>query len=265
MQPVVNTAIKAARQAGTLILRALDHLDEISVTEKSKHNYVTEIDKGSEKIIIDVLRNAYPDHGILAEEGGFHPGDEYQWVIDPLDGTTNFIHGYPHFCISLALKHKDKLMHGVIYDPVKNDIYSASRGEGAQLNDRRIRISKRTEIENAIIGATLPSSVMHYRDDFLNAIKSLMENSCSTRIAGSAALDLAYVAAGQLDAYWAINLKPWDIAAGILLIKEAGGIVMDYNGSEDVLETGNVVAGNIKMTKAVLKNLVPHLPKDLIK
>jgi myo-inositol-1(or 4)-monophosphatase len=268
MQPMLNTAISAAHQAGDLILRGLDHLEDLTLTEKSKHNYVTEIDQASEEIIIKALRKAYPEHGILAEESGLHAGvgegDEYQWIIDPLDGTTNFIHGYPHFCVSIALKYRGRIEHGVIYDPRKNDTYCASRGRGAQLNNRRMRISKRTQLDEAMVGAALPMSAAHYRDQYLAAMRHLLENTRSIRIAGAAALDLAYLASGQLDAYWSINLKPWDIAAGMLLVKEAGGMIMDYRGNENVLEDGNIIAGNIKLVKALLQNLKPYLPKELL-
>lgn len=255
--PFVNTAVKAARKAGNIIIRALDRREDLEIIEKSAHNYVTEVDKTAERTIIDILRQAYPDHGILAEETGLYEGDEYQWIIDPLDGTTNFIHGYPHFCVSIALKYKNRIEHAVVYDPIRNDIYTASRGEGAQVNNRRIRISKHQALDHAIVGTGLPSSAVAYRKQYLQATKEIMENAGGMRVAGAAALDLALVASGQLDGYWSLCLKPWDIAAGILLVQEAGGLVLDYQGSEDVLKKGHVIAGNIKLVKALIQHLQP--------
>lgn len=265
MHPFVNTAIKAARQAGEVIMRAQEQLDQIEIAAKSKNNFVTNVDQAAEYEIIQILQKAYPNHAILGEESGEIVVDnsEYQWIIDPLDGTTNFIHGYPHFCVSIALKHKGRIEHAVIYDPIKQDIYAASRGEGARKNDRRIRVSRTNLLEEAMVAMGLPPSAHQYKEQVFNAVQHLSGQIRSMRLAGSAALDLAYVAAGQLDAYWSLSLAPWDVAAGSLLIREAGGHCMDFKGSEDFLDSGHILAGNIKLIKPLLEQLRAHLPERI--
>lgn len=257
---LVNIAVRAARAAGNTIVRALDRLDTVKITEKSPNDYVTEIDQAAERDIIAIIRKAHPNHAILSEECGEKPGDEYLWIIDPLDGTRNFIHGFPHFAVSIAVSRKGKIEHGVIYDPIRQELFSASRGKGARLNDRRMRVSKNTQLEECLLGTGFP-----FRHDeervaiYINTLNALLPLSGDVRRAGSAALDLAYVACGRLDGFWEMGLKPWDVAAGSLFVKEAGGLVCDFNGAEDYLTTGNIVAGNPKILKLLLKTVKAHL------
>lgn len=258
--PIVNIAVQAARAAGNLIMRSLDRLEPVQISEKAPNDFVTEIDKLAEREIINVIRKAHPNHSFLCEEGGEMAGDdEFVWIIDPIDGTRNFIHGFPHFAVSIALSIKGKIEHGVIYDPVRNEIFSASRGKGAQLNERRIRVSKRNRLEECLFGTGFPyRHSEEYRNAYLNSLNGLIPYCGDLRRAGAATLDLAYVACGRLDGFWELGLKPWDIAAGTLLIKEAGGLVSDLKGGEDYLKTGHVVAGNPKTLKLLLKAITPH-------
>ena len=256
MQPIINIAITAARRAGDIMLQSMDRLDTIRVEEKGNNDFVTEVDKACEDAIIDVIRQNYPDHGILAEESGEHKGrDEVTWIIDPLDGTTNFMHGFPHFAVSIAVKHKGRLEHGLVYDPVKQELFTASRGYGAILNDRRMRVSSRKNLKGALIGAGFPYNHRAQLKTYLASFETIFNQSAGIRRSGAAALDLAYVAAGRLDCYWEFGLKPWDVAAGSLLVSEAGGIVGDHQGGETHIETGNILAGNPKIFKTMLQAL----------
>jgi myo-inositol-1(or 4)-monophosphatase len=261
-EPLINIAIQAARSAGNIIIRALDRLDKVKVTQKSPNDYVTEIDQKAEHEIISVIRKAHPNHGILAEESGETVGDndDYVWIIDPLDGTRNFIHGFPQFAISIAISYKGKIEHGVIYDPVRQELFSASRGKGAQVNDRRMRVSTNKTLEDSLLGTGFPHR--HSSDliaAYTNSLQAVLPYCGDVRRAGAATLDLAYVAAGRLDGFWELGLKPWDLAAGSLMIKEAGGLVCDLNGSENYLKNGNIVAGNPKVLKLLLQQIRPHL------
>ncbi len=262
MQPMLNIALRAARQAGEHIVRASDRLDLIPVTEKGSNDYVTEVDRAAEDIIIRTLQKAYPDHGFLAEESGSsNPDADYIWIIDPLDGTTNFVRGIPHYAVSIACQHQGKIEHAVVYNPVTREEFTASRGRGAQLNGRRIRVTARTNLDGALLGTGIPFR-SHQNEKIAGYVKALEELAPQTagiRRAGSAALDLAYVAAGRFDAFWEMGLKPWDIAAGILLIQEAGGLIGDFNGGNQYLETGNIVCGNPKCFKQVLQVVNQHL------
>jgi myo-inositol-1(or 4)-monophosphatase len=263
MEPMINIALRAARKAGENIVRASDDLDRFEVKAKGVNNFVTEVDMAAEQEIIYHLRKAYPDHAILGEEGGL-VGDEhadYRWVIDPLDGTTNFIRGIPHFAVSIACLYKGKVEHAVVVDPVRREEFTASRGRGAQLNGRRIRVSGLSSLDGALLGTGIPFK--DHCDDrlepYARSIQVLAAQCAGIRRAGAAALDLAYVAAGRLDAFWEIGLSQWDIAAGALLIREAGGLVSDIDGSDNYLQTGNIVAGNPKCFKAVLQATKPLL------
>lgn len=260
--PIVNIAVRAARAAGNIIIRAMDRLDTIEINEKRPHDFVTEVDQQAEREIISIIRKAHPSHGILGEESGESLGtnEDYVWIIDPLDGTRNFIHGFPQFAVSIGITYKGKVEHGVIYDPVRQELFTASRGKGAQLNERRIRVSKRTNLEECLLGTGFP--YRHSKElieAYTNSLKAVLPYSGDVRRAGAATLDLAYVACGRLDGFWEIGLKPWDIAAGSLLIKEAGGIVTDFNGGEDFLKSGNIIAGNPKALKALFKCIHPFL------
>ncbi len=244
MQPMLNIAVRAARAGAAIIVRYLDRIDTLQVTEKSRHDFVTEVDRLTERAIIDTLLQSYPDHGILAEESGQSAPAEYQWIIDPLDGTTNFLHGFPQFAISIALRRGDRLLHGVIYDPVRQDLFTASDGAGAQLNGKRIRVSRRRSIKAALLGTGFPfGGRIDTLGIYLRTLHALIPHSAGIRRAGAAALDLAWVAAGRLDGFWEFGLSPWDMAAGTVLIREAGGIVTDLEGRENFLDTGRIVCG----------------------
>jgi len=255
MQPMLNIAIRAARKAGNTIIRAADRTYALKVTEKTANDFVTEVDHQAEQDIIQVIRKAYPSHAILAEETGQSGDNEYQWIIDPLDGTTNFLHGLPLFAVSIALQHKNVLEHAVIYNPVSDELYTASRGSGAQLNDRRIRVNQRNSLQGALLGTGIPFRDDQDLDFYLKTLKALIPGTAGIRRPGSAALDLAFVAAGRYDGFWEMGLQPWDMAAGILIVQEAGGIVSDILDQAHPFKTGNIVAGNIKIHAAMLKKL----------
>lgn len=263
MEPMLSVALNAARKASVLVERALERLDLVEVEAKSRNDFVTQADKAAEREIIKLLRKAYPDHAIRAEESGDHEGrdSDYQWIIDPLDGTTNFIHGIPHFAISIACFYRGRPEHAVIVDPVKREEYTASRGKGAQLNGRRIRVSSLPGLKGALIGTGIPFSgfALEQMQPYLRSLEEVAAQTAGIRRAGAAALDLAYVAAGRLDGFWELNLKPWDMAAGILLIKEAGGMVSDFRGADSHMESGNIVGGNPKIFKQLLQITQKHL------
>ena len=258
MNPQVTIAVRAARAAGNIITRSMDRIDRLTISSKGTNDFVTEIDHRAEQAIIEVLRQAYPDHGILAEESGLqNDTSESQWIIDPLDGTTNFLHGYPQFSVSIALRHKNRLEVGVVYDPVTQELFTAARGEGAQLNEKRIRTSNRKGLDGALLGTGFPYYDHSYLDTYLETLKALMQSTAGIRRPGSAALDLAWCAAGRTDGFWEFNLKPWDIAAGALLVREAGGIVSDLSGGENYLTTGDIIAGGPKVYPAMLQKIHP--------
>ncbi|MBT4520726.1 MAG: inositol monophosphatase [Halieaceae bacterium] len=263
MEPMINIALRAARKAGENIMRATDDLDRIEVKAKGINNFVTEVDIAAETEIIYHLQKAYPDHAILGEETGQTGDDDadYRWIIDPLDGTTNFIRGIPHFAISIACQYRGRLEHAIVLDPVRREEFTASRGRGAHLNGRRIRVSPLEYLEGALLGTGIPFKD-HCDDklpEYARTIEILAAQCAGIRRAGAASLDLAYVAAGRLDAFWEIGLAPWDIAAGALLIREAGGLIADIDGSNGYLDSGNIVAGNPKCFKAVLQATKPLL------
>lgn len=263
MHPMLNIAVKAARRAGNLIHRAADNLDHLTVTKKSNADYVSEVDRAAERTIIETLLDAYPNHAILAEESGAQGESEYLWIIDPLDGTTNFLHGYQQYAVSIALQHNGVLTQAVIYDPTKNDLFTATRGRGAYLNDRRIRVSKRTELADSLIGTGFPYSKFDHLDAYMDILRDMMQKTAGLRRPGSAALDLAYTAAGRYDGFFETALKPWDIAAGCLLITEAGGLVGDLQGNDTYLRSGHLCAGNPKVFSQLLQVIAPHLTDGL--
>lgn len=261
---MLNTAIKAARSAGSIINRGAQNLDVLNVQQKSINDYVSEVDHAAEEIIIQTLLAAYPTHSILGEETGAQ-GDnaEYLWVIDPLDGTTNFLHGLPQYAVSIGLMHRGVMDQAVVYDPARNDLFTATKGRGAYLNDKRIRVSKRSRLQECIIGTGFPFRDFSHMDTYLAMFKGMALSTSGIRRPGAAALDLAYVAAGYYDGFWEIGLSKWDIAAGALLITEAGGLVGDFEGNESWFETGNIVGGNPKIFGQMLKVLAPHLTDAL--
>lgn len=253
MHPMLNIAVRAARAAGDLIVREMDRVDDISIDIKGKNDFVTEVDKEAELTIINTIKNSYPDHSFLAEEGGKTGDSEYIWIIDPLDGTTNFLHGIPHFSVSIALQYKNVLEQAVIYDPVKQELFTASKGKGALLNNKKIRVSGHKSLDGALLGTGFPFGENRKVEEFINSFKALYPNIAGIRRAGVASLDLAYVASGRLDGFWEYNLKPWDIAAGILMVQEAGGINCDMDGGENFLESGDIISSNPKLLKAIIK------------
>ncbi len=264
MHPMLTIATRAARAAGDIILRNIDKLDRITVEVKAENDYVSKVDRKAEEVILETLQQAYPAHGIIAEESGtFNEDSEYQWIIDPLDGTTNFLHGFPQYAVSIGLQHKGRMEVGVVFDPVKNELFTAARGDGAQLNGRRLRVSQRLGLKNTLIGTGFPFKQPEYLDTYLASFKAVHPKVAGIRRAGSAALDLAYVAAGRLDGFWEIGLNNWDMAAGVLLVREAGGIVTDFSGKGDYLQTGNVVAAASKVYPALYETIKPHLIDEL--
>lgn len=264
MQPLLNIAVSAARQAGDIILRHIEQIDRVKVTAKSAYEYFTEVDVKAEQSIIAAILKAYPDHGILAEESGTHNCDaDVVWIIDPLDGTNNFLHGFPFYAVSIACKIKNRIEHGVVYDPIRHECFSASRGRGAKMNDRRLRVSQQTQLSSAMLATSLPFRNSALAQRYMPTYEALLGKCAGIRCTGSAALDMAYVACGRLDGFWKFGLRPWDMAAAILLIKEAGGLVSDLHGGEDYLNKGDLLGGNAKIFKALSQTLLP-LTRDNI-
>lgn len=263
MEPMLTIALRAARKAGELIERGLERVDVIPIEEKGRNDFVTEIDRAAEKEIIYHLRKAYPDHSIRGEEGGLIKGDnpDYEWVIDPLDGTTNFIHGIPHFAVSIACKYRGQVEHAVVLDPVKREEFTASRGRGAALNGRRIRVTGRRSLEGALIGTGIPFNGFAFKNitPYLACLQEIASQTAGIRRPGAAALDLAYVAAGRFDGFWEMNLKEWDLAAGVLLIKEAGGLISDFKGGDSFMESGHIVCGSPKVFKPLVQITAKYL------
>lgn len=259
MHPMINIALRAARKAGDIIDRARENLDQLEVTSKSPSDFVTEVDRAAEKEIIYHLKKAYPDHAFICEESGLtgSADAEFQWLIDPLDGTTNFVRDLPHFAVSIACLRNGRPEHAVVYDPVRREEFTASRGGGAQMNGRRLRIRKSYTKENALFATGIPFAGCSeaQMDAFLSVVKKLSPGSAGVRRCGAAALDLAYVAAGRYDAFWETGLQPWDMAAGILLVQEAGGLVADYQGGSSFLDSGHIVAASPKAFKPVLQTV----------
>ena len=255
---MLTIAVKAARRAGAIINRAAQDIDALTVSTKRHNDFVTEVDQAAEQAVIQILLKAFPDHAILAEESGAQGKSDHVWIIDPLDGTTNFIHGFPQYCVSIGLRYKGTLTQAVIYDPGRNELYTATRGHGAYLNDRRMRVSKRTQLDDALIGTGFPFREGTHIGAYLPILRKVMAQTAGVRRAGAAALDLAYVAAGRLDGFWEMGLAPWDMAAGSLLIQEAGGLVSDFDGDGNYLDSGNIVAGTPKVFTPLLQIVAAH-------
>ena len=259
MHPMTNIAIRAAREAGRILLRYFERAGSLEVAEKSRNDFVSEVDRTAEAVIIDVIRKAYPNHGILAEESGATGGNEYLWIIDPLDGTTNYLHGFPQFSVSIALKHRNDLLSAVVYNPLNEELFNATRGAGAFLNERRIRVTGHKGLHGALLGTGIPFREFAHVDAYLGMMKDLLGQTAGIRRPGSAALDFTYVASGRLDGFWELGLAPWDFAAGALLVKEAGGVVSDLAGDQRHFETGNVIAAGVKLHAEMVKVIGNHL------
>ncbi|MBK1690365.1 inositol monophosphatase family protein [Rubrivivax gelatinosus] len=261
IHPMLNIAVKAARAAGSIINRAALDLDVLKVGSKGPNDFVTEVDRAAEQAIIDTLLDAYPGHGILAEESGREHGSrdsEFVWIIDPLDGTTNFLHGFPVYAVSIALAHRGVVQQAVVYDPTRNDLFYASRGRGAFLNDRRLRVSKRTRLSDSLVGTGFPFRKGDNFKRYVKMFEEVMQSCAGLRRPGAAALDLCYVAAGYYDGFFETGLSPWDIAAGSLMITEAGGLIGNFTGEADFLYQREVVAGNPKVYGQLVQILAPY-------
>lgn len=255
MEPLANIGVLAARAAGNYIMRNFDRADSLKIERKGKSDFVTQVDRGAESEIVKIIRKHYPNHAILGEEGGASGSDgEVRWIIDPLDGTTNFLHALPHFAVSIGVEVRGRLEHGVVYAPATQDLYVASRGSGTTLNNKRIRVSKVKDLEDSLIGTGFPIRKPETLDSYLPMMRRVAEETSGLRRAGAAALDLAYVAAGRLDGFFELNLKPWDIAAGIVLVQEAGGAVTGLTAG-DPMEHGHILAANAKLLSP-LKDLI---------
>lgn len=259
MSAILNIAIQAAYNAGTIIQQESRNLERIKIDRKGHNDFVSEVDKKAEQAIIQTILKAFPTHNILGEEQGLIDNNSNTtWIIDPLDGTTNYIHSHPQYSVSIGIKQDDKITHGVIFDPNRNDVYTAELGKGAQLNNSRIRVSKQNNLADSLLATGFPTYDMSMLDRYMKIFREMLESTSGQRRAGSAALDLAYVAAGMVDGYWEFNLKPWDIAAGYLMVKEAGGLVCDFEGGQEMLESGNIIAANPKLISAILKVIQSH-------
>lgn len=256
--PALNVAISAARKAGTVILRNINRLQSLTVTAKAAMDYASEVDRNAEAEAVRELRRAFPQHRVLAEESGEAGRGEAVWIIDPLDGTSNYLRGFPHYCVSIALYEGAQAQLGVVYDPLRDELFTASRGAGAFLNERRIRVSPRSSLDGALLCTGFPPRRRSRLDPHLAMCRSLLAEAEDIRRTGSAALDLAYVAAGRLDGYFEMGLMPWDMAAGALLVREAGGSCLDFRGGEDWMDTGEIIASTVKLAPQMLAAIRPH-------
>jgi myo-inositol-1(or 4)-monophosphatase len=263
MHPTLNIAVKAARRAGSIITRASEDIGSLTINDKGFNDFVSEVDLASEKEIIRVLKTAYPDHAFLGEESGLTHQADNIWIIDPLDGTTNFLHGFPQYCISIALEQKGEITQAVIYDPNRNDLFTATKGQGAYLNQRRIRVSNKSKLKDSLLGTGFPFRDFQHLPVYLKIFEEVVRGTSGIRRPGSAALDLAYVAAGWFDGFFEINLSKWDIAAGGLLVTEAGGIVSDFSEKEGWIESGNIVATTPKIYEPLIKIIQSHITDNL--
>jgi myo-inositol-1(or 4)-monophosphatase len=265
MDPMLTIAVRAARAAGDLIVRYVDRIDAVKISPKGRNDFVSEVDRQAEQEIVNILRKAYPDHAFLGEEGGRHglPKGEFTWVIDPLDGTTNFLHGFPQFAVSIALLHRGHVECGVVYDPMRQELFTAKRGGGAMLDNRRLRVTGQKTFVGALLGTGFPFKDQRHNDAYFGMFRELMKDTAGIRRAGAAALDLAWVACGRMDGFWELGLMPWDMAAGVLLILEAGGIVTDLEGGTKYFETGNLLAANPRLHGLMKDAIGPHVTDAL--
>jgi len=251
MQALLTIAVRAARKAGDFVMRETDHIS--SIQSKSQNDYVTNVDRAAERLIIETITNSYSEHSFLGEESGQSGDSEFQWVIDPIDGTSNFIRKIPHWAISIACKHKGRTQVGVVYDPSKEELFSAVRGRGAQFNNKKMRVSETKGLKHSLLATGFPFRNEQQLTEYLEIFAKLFPHCSDMRRAGSAALDLAYVAAGRLDGFWEFGLSPWDTAAGVLLVEESGGMVSDMQGNPNHEKHGSILAANPKAFRAMLK------------
>ncbi len=265
MNPMLNIAIRAARKAGNLIAKSYERRDDIQTNQKAANDYVTNVDKAAEQIIIDTIHASYPDHTIITEESGALEGSDTdtQWIIDPLDGTTNFIKGFPHFSVSIAIRVKGRTEVGVVYNPISNELFTAVRGVGAKLNDLRLRVDSKKELDGTILATGFPFKKPVHMPMHFAIMEGLINECADFRRTGSAALDLCYVASNRVDGFFEIGLSAWDCAAGDLIIREAGGLVTDFRGSHNYLVSGHIVAGGARIVKAILNKIQPNLTADV--
>ncbi len=259
MHALVNIAISAVRNANKIIMRSIEHLEGGKISGKDRHDFALEVEQLAAKEIVSTIHKAYPEHRILNNHHEPHNNDDYAWIIDPIDGIVNYAHAFPHFCSSIAVKHKEKIEHAVIYDPIRQDLFAASRGDGAYLNERRIRVSPHKQAEGALLGTGFPRKQIQHLKPYINTFAALFPELDGIRRSGSSALDLAYIAAGRLEGFWEFSLKEWNMAAGVLLVKEAGGLVGDFQGEENYFESGNLIAGNPKIFKLILQTIQQSL------
>lgn len=257
MHPMLNIAVRAARAGGRVLTKYMDRLDSVTVELKGKNDLVSEVDRLTEAEIVSVLQRSFPDHQFICEEGGIvgNANAEYKWYIDPLDGTKNYLHQYPSFCVSIAVAHKDRMEQAVIYNPVSQELFTATRGEGANLDGKRLRVSKQSGLESALLATGFTNNGKNDFDAYHKTLTHFTTHASGIRRHGSAALELAYVAAGRLDGYWQYNLKPWDVAAGALIVREAGGLVGDTKGESEWLNTGNIVAASPRIFDQMVRTL----------
>ena len=260
MHAILNVAVMAARSGGNSLIRNMNKLDRMVVERKGRNDFVSEADRAAEAAVIETIHKHYPNHAIQAEESGVSGESDYVWIIDPLDGTTNYLHRFPVFCVSIAVQHKGRVEHGVVYDPLRQELFTATRGQGAQLDGRKIRVSGLVELKMALIGTGFPyRSSNEEIEPYMNMLVNAMEHTSGIRRPGAAALDLAYVAAGRLDAFWETGLMPWDLAAGALILREAGGIISALDGNENFLETGHVLCGTPRIYRELAKLFAPDI------
>lgn len=258
-QALLNIGVKAARRAGSVITRGMQNLDNLQIEQKGQNDFATQVDRNAESAIIEVIREAYPDHAVLGEESGQDGDGEVQWIVDPLDGTTNYMHGFPQFAVSIACEVKGRSMAAVIYDPLRQELFTAVRGDGAQLDGKRIRVTARPGLSGALLATGFPyRSFDEWSDRYWAMLKDVSERAAGIRRPGSAALDMAYLAAGRVDGFWEIGLSPWDTAAGELLVREAGGLISDLHGGENWRDLKHIVAGGPKVFRELLKVVRPH-------
>lgn len=262
-RPAVNVAVRAARAAGAIILRYMNRVDNLRIEEKASMDFASEVDRLAEAEITRELRRAYPDHAILAEESGASGKSDKVWVIDPLDGTHNYLRGFPHFSVSIGFLDHGDPVHAVVYDPLRDELFTASKGDGAFVNDRRMRVTRREGLAGALLATGFPYRQRAHLDGQLAMTRALLAEAEDIRRTGSAALDLAYVAAGRLDGFFEIGLKPWDMTAGCLLVREAGGHFTDFGGRAGIPASGNLVAGNHHLVAAMVRTIAPVLPAAL--